>query len=79
MFVCLLTPRAVTAGGTEEAPELAHHVREGGIVARYWRSCQAFRQGVQHLVLIDLDNVAVVAVVAVVVVVVVVEVDVVVV
>ena len=66
LFLCLLAAGALTAGGTEEAPELAHHVREGGIVARYWRSCQAFRQGVQHLVLIDLDNVAVVAVVVVV-------------
>ena len=66
LFVRLLAAGAVTARGTEEAPELAHHVREGGIVARYWRSCQAFRQGVQHLVLIDLDNVAVVAVVVVV-------------
>ena len=63
LFVRLLAAGAVTARWTEEAPELAHHVREGGIVARYWRSCQAFRQGVQHLVLIDLDNVVVVAVV----------------
>ena len=57
MFVCLLTPRAVTAGGTEEAPELAHHVREGRIVAWYRWSRQDFRQGVQHLsiVVVDVD------------------------
>ena len=59
MFLRLLAAGALTAGGTEEAPELAHHVREGGIVAWYGRSGQHLRQGVQHLVdvvvVIDVD------------------------
>ena len=49
LFVRLLAAGAVTARGTEEAPELAHHVREGRIVAWYRWSRQDFRQGVQHL------------------------------
>ena len=49
MFLCLLAPGPLTAGRTEEAPELAHHVREGRIVAWYRWSRQDFRQGVQHL------------------------------
>ena len=65
MFLCLLTPRALTTGGTEEAPELAHHVREGRIVAWYRWSRQDFRQGVQHLsvVVVDVDDVDVLDVV----------------
>ena len=57
MFLGLLAPGALTAGRTEEAPELAHHVREGRIVAWYRWSRQDFRQGVQHLsiVVVDVD------------------------
>ena len=52
LFVRLLAAGAVTARGTEEAPELAHHVREGRIVAWYGWSGQHLRQGVQHLCLV---------------------------
>ena len=48
LFVRLLTAGAVTARGTEEAPELAHHVREGGVVGRHGGSGEALGQRVQH-------------------------------
>ena len=57
LFLWLLAPGAVTTGGTEETPELAHHVREGRVVAWYRWSRQPFRQGVHHLVLIDVVDV----------------------
>ena len=48
LFVRLLAAGAVTARGTEEAPELAHHVREGGVVGRHGGSGEALGQRVQH-------------------------------
>ena len=57
LFLCLLAPGPVTTGRTEEAPELAHHVREGRIVAWYRWSRQDFRQGVQHLIVVVVDDV----------------------
>ena len=59
LFLRLLAAGALTAGGTEEAPELAHHVRQ--LVAGYRWSGQNLRQGVQHLggvgVLVDVVDV----------------------
>ena len=48
LFLRLLAPGAVTAGGTEEPPELAHHVREGRIVGWHGRPGDALGQRVQH-------------------------------
>ena len=39
---------ALTAGRAEQAPELAHHVGEGRIVAWYGGSGQSLRERVQH-------------------------------